>query len=239
MQLYPAVDIKDGKAVRLKQGKFDEVTVYGDDPIEAAKAWVDAGATYLHIVDLDGAKYGSGYNNELISRIAREFGVPVQTGGGIRNMDDVRIKLEAGVARVILGTAAIKDGVFVREAVQTYGDKIAVGIDASNGFAATNAWTEVSEVTALELCREMESIGVRTVIYTDISRDGMMNGLNIEATKALIDTVDMDIIASGGVSCYEDLAAAKEIGASGVIIGKSLYNGAIDLKKALDLYEKN
>lgn len=238
MQLYPAIDIKDGKCVRLVQGNFDKVTIFNKNPADAAKNWLDQGATYLHIVDLDGARLGSGYNNEAISKIVAAVTIPIQVGGGIRTMRGIEEKLNIGVSRVILGTAAIHDQSFVKEAVKIYGNKIAIGIDAVNGSVATNGWEKISNVTAVELCREMVSLGIQTIIYTDISKDGMMSGPNIEATEELINSVDADIIASGGVSNMNDLENIKNIGASGVIIGKALYKGAINLNKAINTYER-
>jgi phosphoribosylformimino-5-aminoimidazole carboxamide ribotide isomerase len=239
MQLYPAIDIKDGKCVRLQQGKFDQVTVYNDNPAAAAENWLSQGATYLHVVDLDGARLGSGYNNEAIAKITAAAGeIPVQVGGGIRTMRDIEEKLELGVSRVILGTAAINDPSFVKEAVKAFGSKIAVGVDAKNGRVAISGWEELSDKTAISLCLEMAALGVKTVIYTDISKDGMMQGPNVESTKELIEAAPMlNIIASGGVSEMADLENIEAIGAPGVIIGKALYKGTIDLKQALQKYE--
>ncbi len=238
MQIYPAIDIKGGKCVRLVQGNFNDVTVFNDDPCDQALQWVSKGASYIHIVDLDGARLGSSYNNDVIASIVSKVCIPIQVGGGIRTMDDIETKLNIGVSRVILGTAAINNPTFVKDAVRTYGDKIAIGIDAKEGKVAISGWEEISDVTAVSLCVKMADIGVKTVIYTDISKDGMMTGPNISATKQLIDLSGMDIIASGGVSSLRDLDDIKAIGASGVIIGKALYQGAIDLSKAIQLYQK-
>lgn len=238
MQLYPAIDIIDGKAVRLSQGKFDNVTVFNDDPVDAAKNWVDAGATYIHIVDLDGARYGKSFITDIIKRITDKYHIPVQTGGGVRTIDDVKARIDAGAARVIIGTAAVKNPELVREAVQLYGDKIAVGVDAKDGMVAISGWEEVSDITAVDLCLKMKSFGVKTVIYTDISKDGMMSGPNIDSTKNLIEKTGMDVIASGGVSRISDLENVENINAAGVIIGKALYNGAIDLAEAINRFER-
>lgn len=236
MQIYPAIDIKDGKCVRLRQGVFDDTTVYFENPADAAKNWQKAGASYLHVVDLDGAKSGGAANHEAIKKILAAVDLPVQVGGGIRNMAAVEEKLSMGVARIIIGTAAIQDTAFVSEAVKRYGERIAVGVDASNGMVAIKAWEEISGTDAVTLCLSMKELGVRTIIYTDISRDGMMTGPNIEATRALIEKTGLDIIASGGVSCVADLDHVRHINASGVIIGKALYLGAVDLKEAIEKY---
>ncbi|MCI8804979.1 MAG: 1-(5-phosphoribosyl)-5-[(5-phosphoribosylamino)methylideneamino]imidazole-4-carboxamide isomerase [Clostridiales bacterium] len=238
MRIYPAIDIKDGKAVRLVQGKFDEVTVFNDNPAEAAKAWAEAGANYIHIVDLDGARYGKSFIIDILKEISSKYNIPVQTGGGVRTIEDIRERIESGAARVIIGTAAVENPQLVREAIKLYGDKIAVGVDAKNGMVAIKGWEEVSDVSAVDLCLEMKKLGVKTIIYTDISKDGMMCGPNIEATKELIEKTGMEIIASGGVSKIDDLENVFKINAQGVIIGKALYNGAINLSDAIDKFEK-
>lgn len=238
MQIYPAIDIIDGKAVRLSQGSFDNVTVFNDTPADAAKDWVDAGATYIHIVDLDGARYGKTFVIDIIKDIKSKYNIKIETGGGVRTMKDIDDRIEAGASRVIIGTAAVKNPELVKEAVEKYGDKIAVGVDAKNGMVAISGWEEVSNVTAVDLCLKMKSYGVNTVIYTDISKDGMMSGPNIESTKDLIEKTGIDIIASGGVSKIEDVENVNNINAAGVIIGKALYNGALDLKEVIDRFEK-
>lgn len=238
MRIYPAIDIKDGKAVRLVQGKFDEVTVFNDNPAEAAKAWSEAGANYIHIVDLDGARYGKSFIIDILKEISSKYNIPVQTGGGVRTIEDIRERIESGAARVIIGTAAVENPQLVREAIKLYGDKIAVGVDAKNGMVAIKGWEKVSDVSAVDLCLEMKKLGVKTIIYTDISKDGMMCGPNIEATKELIEKTGMEIIASGGVSKIDDLENVFKINAQGVIIGKALYNGAINLSDAIDKFEK-
>ena len=200
MQIYPAIDIKDGKAVRLTQGKFDDVTVFNDDPAAAVKAWIDAGASYIHIVDLDGARYGKSFITDIIKAIRAKYDIPIQTGGGVRTMQDIADRINAGVDRVIIGTAAVKNPELVKEAVKLYGSKIAVGVDAKNGMVAISGWEEVSDISAVELCLKMKDFGVKDIIYTDISKDGMMCGPNIESTKELIEKTGLNIIASGGVS---------------------------------------
>ncbi len=214
------------------------MTVYGDDPLNAAGEWVRNGATYLHVVDLDGAREGTSYNNEVIRNIVKEYGVPVQTGGGVRSMRDIEEKISLGVSRVILGTVAVKDPEIVSEAVKNYGDKIAVGIDAVNGWVAVNGWEEVSKVTALELCRRMCDMGVQTIIYTDISKDGMLIGPNVQSTKEIVDATGINIIASGGISTIADLENVEAIGAQGAIIGKALYQGVLKLTNIIQRFEK-
>lgn len=238
MRIYPAIDIKNGKCVRLRQGNFDDMTVYNDNPVEVAKEWIKNGASYIHLVDLDGAREGSGVNSDIIKEIANLSDVPVQTGGGIRTIEDIENKLALGVRRVILGTVAVKNPEIVKEAVEKFGDAIAVGIDAKNGMVAVSGWEEVSEVSAVDLCVKMRDYGVKTIIYTDISKDGMMSGPNIEATKEIVDATGIDIIASGGVSGMNDLENVDKINAHGAIIGKALYTGTINLKEAVDRFER-
>lgn len=238
MQIYPAIDIKNGQCVRLKQGRFDEVTVYGDDPMAVAGKWVKDGASYIHIVDLDGARQGTSYNQEVIREIVKTYQVPVQTGGGIRSMRDIEEKLSLGVSRVILGTVAVKSPELVGEAVKAYGDKIAVGIDAVNGRVAIQGWEEVSQVSAIELCKKMVSFGVKTIVYTDITKDGMMTGPNIEATKEVVNATGIDIIASGGIANSMDLENVERIGVHGAIIGKALYQGELNLLNVIKRFEK-
>lgn len=237
MQIYPAIDIIDGKAVRLSQGKFDDVTVFNENPVEAAGNWVNSGATYIHLVDLDGARYGKSFVIDIIKNIKKAYGIPVQTGGGVRTMEDIDIRINAGADRIIIGTAAVKNPELVKSAVEKYGDKIAVGVDAKNGMVAISGWEEVSDISAVDLCLKMKAYGVKTVIYTDISKDGMMSGPNIESTKELIDKTGLDVIASGGVSHIKDIENVSKINAAGVIIGKALYNGALDLKEVIEKYQ--
>ncbi len=238
MQIYPAVDIKNGKCVRLKQGNFDAVTVYEQNPVIAAKKWIEKGATYLHIVDLDGAKEGISENEQIIAEIAKLSDVPVQTGGGVRSLKDIERKLQKGVSRVILGTVAVRQPELVKQAVEKFGsDKIVVGIDAKEGYVAIAGWEEISNVSALDLCLKMKEYGVKTIIYTDIAKDGMMSGINLEATKELIEKTGMYIIASGGISNMADLENVQKINAHGVIIGKALYQQTLDLKQVIKKFE--
>ncbi len=238
MQIYAAVDIKNGKCVRLKQGKFDDVTVYEQNPVKAAKNWIEKGASYLHIVDLDGAKQGISQNEQILEEIVKLSDVPVQTGGGVRSLEDIQRKLSKGVSRVILGTVAVKQPLLVKQAVEKFGaDSIVVGIDAKNGNVAVAGWEEVSNISALELCLKMKEYGVKTVIYTDIAKDGMMSGGNVEATKELVDKTGMDIIASGGISSMQDLENVKNSNVQGVIVGKALYQGVLDLTEIVKKFE--
>ncbi len=239
MQIYPAVDIKNGKCVRLKQGNFDAVTVYEQNPVIAAKKWIEKGATYLHIVDLDGAKEGISENEQIIAEITKLSDVPVQTGGGVRSLKDIERKLQKGVSRVILGTVAVRQPELVKQAVEKFGsDKIVVGIDAKEGYVAIAGWEEISSVSALDLCLKMKEYGVKTIIYTDIAKDGMMSGINLEATKELIEKTGMHIIASGGISNMADLENVQKINAHGVIIGKALYQQTLDLKQVIKKFER-
>lgn len=238
MQIYPAIDIKNGQCVRLKQGKFDNVTVFNENPKDAAKKWIDYGASYIHIVDLDGARYGKSFTNEIIKDIIDKYNIKIQTGGGIRTIKDIEEKINAGVSRVIIGTASIKNPELVKEAVKVFKDKIAVGVDAKNGMVAIDGWENISDIKAIDLCLKMKSYGVKTIIYTDISKDGMMSGPNVEATQEIIEKTGMEIIASGGISNIKDIESIKNINAQGVIIGKALYNGAINLKDIIDIFEK-
>ncbi|MBR5156236.1 MAG: 1-(5-phosphoribosyl)-5-[Clostridia bacterium] len=234
MRIYPAIDIKDGKCVRLTQGSFSDVTVYGDEPVEIAKQWEECGAEFLHTVDLDGAQKGSGINRKIIIKIAQALKIPVQTGGGIRTIEDIRELIDGGVSRVILGTVAVKNPELVEEAVKEFGDKIAVGIDAKDGFVAISGWEEVSSVSALNLAEQMCKKGVKTIIYTDIATDGMLSGPNITAMKQMADSVSADIIASGGVGSTDDILSLISTGVEGVIVGKALYAGKVDLKDAIN-----
>lgn len=238
MKLYPAIDLKDGKCVRLLQGDYNEVTVYGENPGEMAKKWERLGGDFLHIVDLDGAKAGKEINGEAIRQIVEAINIPIELGGGIRSIEDISLKLSRGVNRVILGSAAIKNRALVKEALDTFGpDKIVVGVDAKGGMVAVEGWLEVTDTSALTFCQELERMGVQTVIYTDIAKDGMMQGPNIEETEKLVKETHLDIVASGGVSSLEDLKALEKIGVYGAIIGKAIYTGAIDLEEAAKLFK--
>lgn len=234
MIIYPAIDLREGKCVRLVQGKFDNMTVYSDNPIEIALKWKTMGAEYLHVVDLDGARYGEPKNIDVVSGIAAQVGIPVQMGGGIRSIEMVEKVLGSGVKRIILGTSAVKDPELVKEALKRYGDRIAVGIDAKDGLVAIEGWERTSENSAVDFAKKMEDIGAKTIIYTDISRDGMLSGPNLKAMQEMAEAVNIDVIASGGVGGLQDIHSLKNTGVSGVIVGKALYTGKVDLKKALE-----
>lgn len=239
MQLYPAIDVKNGKCVRLLQGKFDQETIFHDNPVEVALKWEKLGGTYIHIVDLDGALDGKWVNKEAIKAVVEAVNVPVQTGGGVRTLDDIKERLDVGIDRVIIGTMAVKDPEFVKNAVDRFGaEHIAVGIDAKNGYVATHGWEQVSNLEAVSFALQMKDYGVNVIIYTDISKDGTMQGPNIEQTKALVDATGMYIIASGGVSKMSDLADTSQIGVGGTIIGKALYLEAIQLDEAVNQFER-
>ena len=226
MILYPAIDISEGKAVRLVQGHFDEKTVYQDDPFEAAKSWVEAGARFLHVVDLDGARYGSPANLHHVERIVRELGTPVQLGGGLRSLPAVRDALRAGVARVILGTAAYTDIDFLDDVVAAYGDKVIVSVDARGGFVTTKGWTETTQMPASDVIERLRSRGVKQFVYSNVDRDGMLEGVDADEVRRIAQTVRGRFIYSGGVSTLEDLAALvgiRQVNLAGVIVGKALF----------------
>ena len=238
MIIYPAIDIRGGRCVRLTEGRFDAETVFADDPAEMALKWAGMGAEFLHLVDLDGALAGEGKNVPVIERILQSVNIPVQLGGGIRNLETIEKLLALGVTRLILGSAAVKNPQLVEEACKKYPGHIAVGIDAKNGDVAIEGWGQGSGVAATELAKKMAAYGVETIIYTDISRDGMLSGVNVEATAALARACGVPIIASGGVASIEDIRRVKAVEADGVqgcIIGKAIYTGAVDLKEALAL----
>lgn len=235
MNIFPAIDLYGGKAVRLYKGDYTQMTVYNDNPVFVAEDFKKCGATYIHLVDLEGAKTGIPANADVISKICDTFGGFVEVGGGIRNMDTVKKYIDAGVDRVILGTAAVTDRKFLNEAVSVYGSKIAVGVDLKDGYVAIKGWTEVSEITAKDFFKQMQDIGVTAIICTDISKDGAMEGTNRQLYKELSAEFDVDLIASGGVSSIEDVKALANMGIYGAIIGKAYYTGAIDLAKAVEV----
>ena len=238
MQLYPAIDLKNGQCVRLKQGEFKEITVYSDKPEEIAALWQEQGATYLHLVDLDGALAGHSVNEEVIRRIVNTVSIPVEIGGGIRSEETIASMLSLGVARVIIGTKAVKQPEFIRDMIETFGaDRIVLGVDAKDGMVAVEGWETVSEITASDLCSRMKEYGIRHIVYTDISRDGMLSGPNVAYTKKLTDETGLDVIASGGMSSMEDLRQLYEAGVQGAIIGKALYEKRIDLSEAVKTFE--
>lgn len=234
MKLFPAIDLYDGKAVRLFKGDYEKMTVYSENPIEIARDFEEKGAKYIHLVDLQGAKDGTTPNIEIVKQIANETSLFSEIGGGIRSMDTVKKYIESGVDRVILGTAAVNNPEFLEQAVKTYGDKIAVGVDIKDGFVAIKGWVEKSQYTCFEFCEKMQSLGVKTLICTDISKDGAMQGTNRELYKELSEKFSIDITASGGVSSIDDIKALRKLDLYGAIIGKAYYIGAIDLKYALE-----
>ncbi len=234
MNIFPAIDLYEHKAVRLFKGDYAEMTVYSDNPIEIARDFEAKGAKYIHIVDLEGAKNGETPNFEIVKEIAQNTGLFCEIGGGIRSLDTVEKYLNAGLDRVILGTAAVNDEAFLRTAVSKYGDKIAVGVDIKDGFVAVKGWTEKSEYSCFDFCEKMRKIGVKTLICTDISRDGAMKGTNRQLYKELSEKFDMNITASGGVSTLEDIKALRGLNLYGAIIGKAYYIGAINLEEALE-----
>ncbi len=235
MIIFPAIDLYDGKAVRLYKGDYQNMTVYSDDPLSVAKDFEACGATHIHMVDLEGAKDGTTPNLSVVHSVAQSTSLFVEIGGGIRDMKTVEAYLSAGVSRVILGTAALTDEDFLKQAVKTYGDKIAVGADVRDGYIAIKGWLETSACTLEDFLSKMQSIGVKTVICTDISRDGAMRGTNLELYGALSKNFGMDIVASGGVSSLSDVEALRQMDLYGAIIGKAYYTGAIDLRRAIEV----
>lgn len=236
MILFPAIDIRNGRCVRLTEGKFECETVFAEDPAEMAVRWADAGAEYLHVVDLDGALAGQSGNTEVIKRILAKVKMPVQVGGGIRTLANIENMLALGVSRVILGSVAVRDPELVREACQKFPGQVVVGIDAKNGEVAVEGWGIGGGIGAIELAKKMAAVGVEHIIFTDISRDGMLSGVNVEATAELAKASGVKVIASGGVSSLADLKALQVHEADGIegcIIGKAIYTGALDLKEAL------
>ena len=234
MILFPAIDLYEKKAVRLYKGDYANMTVYSDNPIEIAKDFQAKGCTHIHMVDLEGAKDGTTPNLSIVEQIATETSLFVEIGGGIRNMETVERYFRAGVSRVILGTAAVNDEAFLREAVAKYGDKIAVGADVKDGFIAIKGWLETSSVTLEAFLQKMEAIGVKNIICTDISKDGAMKGTNLALYRALAEKFQLDITASGGVSTMDDIRQLRQMDIYGAIIGKAYYTGAIDLTEALE-----
>lgn len=233
MRIYPAIDIKDGRCVRLLQGRFSDVTVYGDNPSEMAKKWENEGGEFIHVVDLDGALKGFGVNAEAVREICSAVNVPVQTGGGIRTMEDIEERLNCGVSRVIIGTKAVSDSEFVKRAVDKYGERIVIGIDAKDGKVAIEGWEKTSDFTAVEFAAKMTAIGVKTIVYTDIATDGTLKGPNVKAMEEMASAVNADIIASGGVGSIEHIKALVPAGVEGVIVGRALYTGSVSLSEAV------
>ena len=238
MYIIPAIDLIDGKAVRLQKGDYNKVTVYSDSPAEVAEGFERDGAKMLHVVDLDGAKDGTTANFDTVKEIIRRTGLSVEIGGGVRNIERVKKYIDIGVDRVIIGTAAITDPEFLREAVRLYGEKIVVGVDVKDGYVAIKGWLEVSEVSCNDFCEHLSGLGVKTVICTDISKDGMMSGTNLELYRDLNERFGMNIIASGGVSSLDDVRALGKMNMYGAILGKALYTGAVKLTDAVSAAEE-
>ena len=234
MIIYPAIDLLDGQCVRLSQGKYDQVTVYSDDPVKVAEGFAAAGAKWIHMVDLNAAKTGIPYHQSIIAAVVKNIGLKVQTGGGIRNLDTLRYLIEEiGVTRCVIGTSAIKDRAFTEKALALYGDKIAIGLDAKNGEIAVDGWTSGSGVNVIDFAKTMQDIGAQTVIYTDIARDGMLTGPATQSTRELVDATGVSVIASGGIGSEEDITLIRTSGCSGVIVGKAIYEGKVRLSVCL------
>jgi len=236
MNIYPAIDLLNRECVRLKKGKYEDVTIYSNDPVSFAYKWKSQGAKYLHIVDLNGARNGDASNLDIIKKIATNVKLPIQTGGGIRTLQRIEELLNVGVTRVIIGTKAVSDVEFVKKAIELYKEAIVIGVDAKDGYVAIDGWEVKSKFKAIEFAIKMQDIGAKTIVYTDIAKDGMMQGPNIKATKEMVEKTNMDIIASGGISGRNDLDLLKEINVEGVIIGKALYEKAINLKEISNAY---
>lgn len=234
MQIFPAIDLRGGQVARLYQGDYDQETVYGSDPCAYAREFIDAGAQYLHVVDLDGARDGTTANFDSIAAIAKQGGLYIEAGGGIRTEDRIRQYLDLGVGRCILGTVAVKDFAFTERMARTYGDQIAVGVDARDGYVAVNGWKEISREKGVDFCRRLRDAGVKTVIYTDISRDGAGQGTNLELYRELSGIEGLEITASGGVSSIEELRELERMGVRAAILGKALYSGRLNLRTVIE-----
>ncbi len=239
MIIIPAIDIKAGKCVRLLQGKMDKEIVYSDKPEDMAKKWSDAGAKVLHVVDLDGATSKKPENLDTVKKIVNSVDIPLRLGGGIRNMKTADMLFDIGIDKIVIGTEAVRNPDFVEKACAKYPEKIIVGIDAKDGMASIEGWEETTSVSAVDLAKKFENCGVAAINFTDIARDGMQRGVNIEATRIIAESVSIPIIASGGVSGIEDIKKLLEIRVAGVITGKALYTGALDLKEAIKIVENN
>ncbi len=236
MILYPAIDLKDGQCVRLLKGEMESATVFSDSASDQAKIFADAGAKWLHVIDLNGAFAGASQNKKSVLEILQAVNIPVQLGGGIRTLEDIDFWLGTGISRVILGTIAVTDFAIVEEATKKHGDKIAVSLDSRNGFVAINGWAEITDIKLLDMAKKLESLGIGALIHTDIERDGAMQGVNFEATEELAKSVSIPVIASGGAKNLDDVKHAIASGViSGLISGRALYDGSLDLKKALAL----
>ncbi len=238
MHIYPAIDLKDKKVVRLTQGDYNKVNTYSEDAIEIAQNFANKGAKYLHVVDLDGAKDGELSNYEVVQQIVKCTSMFVEIGGGIRDINRIEQYLSVGVNRVILGTAAIKNPQFLKSAVNIYGEKIAVGVDAKNGMVATDGWLNVTNVDSVNFCKELYNLGVKNVIYTDISKDGLMQGTNIEIYKVLSQIKGINITASGGITNINEIKQLKDMGIHSAIVGKAIYEGALNLEEVIQIAGK-
>lgn len=236
MIIFPAIDLKDGKVVRLHQGDYDQMTIYSQDPLAVAKSFKEAGATHLHVVDLDGARGGTPENFKMVEGLIRASGLEVQVGGGIRSRERIETYLNLGAKRVILGTAAVTDPEFLKAMVALFGDAIAVGVDVKDGLAAINGWEETTSINGVEFCKSLAELGVKTVIYTDIAKDGGLQGTNLDAYRELSHIKGLNVIASGGISFEEEIVALKDM-VYGAILGKALYSGMLDLNRCVRLAE--
>lgn len=238
MQVIPATDLRGGKCVRLIQGDFAQETVFADDPVQTARYWQSLGAERLHVVDLDGARTGQPQNTKVVARIVDALNIPVQLGGGIRSLETAKLMLDLGVDRIVVGTSAILDREFAKKLFGTFGEQVILDIASSDGFVATHGWQEVGTMRAIDLAREMEHLGAERILHTDISRDGALKGVNLEAMEAMARAVDIPVIASGGVTDIEDIRNLKKLeplGIEGVITGKAIYTGTLDLREAIAL----
>lgn len=239
MKIFPAIDLFEKKAVRLYKGDYEKMTVYNDNPVKVAEDFKSKGAKWIHLVDLEGALNGQTPNLDTVESIVKESGLKAEIGGGIRSMEVIEKYLSIGVKRVILGTSAVTDRVFLENAVKKHGEKIAVGVDIKDGFVAIKGWTEKSQFSAMQFCKDMQELGIKTIICTDISKDGAMQGTNHALYKELVKELDIDIIASGGVSSMDDIVRLKEQNVYGAIIGKAYYTGAINLEDAIKVAHDN
>lgn len=237
MKLYPAIDLRGGQAVRLYQGDYDQMTVYNADPVAQARSFIEAGAKYLHVVDLDGAKDDTTANLQTIAAIAGQGGLRIEVGGGIRDEERIRRYLDLGVDRCILGTIAVKDFAFTERMARIYGSRIAVGVDMKQGYVAVNGWKEVTPEPGVDFCRRCADAGVKAIIATDISRDGTMQGTNLDLYRELLTIPGIEVTASGGIARMEELAELQAMGCHAAILGKSIYTGAIDLAEAVRRYQ--
>lgn len=238
MIILPAIDLKMGKCVRLYKGDFNKTEIVAENPMDTALMFKECGAEYIHIVDLDGALKGKGVNLDIVCELIKKVNIPIEFGGGVRDIDTIEYLIDIGVSRIILGTAALNNEKLVREAIKKYHDKVAVGIDAKNGYVAVEGWLNLSNVNYIDFAKKMESIGVKNIIFTDISRDGTLNGPNFDALLKLKENINSNITASGGIKDLNDLKKLKEFNIYGAIVGKAIYSNNIDLKEAIKLSEE-